>query len=148
MGTGRREDPSVVGLHAWAQEPWQRVKCKACPSTQLAAGRRQAGSRPSAQLAPSGSCAQWMPVFMDTAAAFVHSSPKHQLEGAGRGRGLHDADMAEKQPGLFSSGRGPQGRREAAPDPLSPLVPLPGPVAGTETTPKTLWFGWYSYLLH
>lgn len=36
---------------------------------------------------PSGSCGQWMPVFVDTTVAFVHSSLKHQLEDAGRGRG-------------------------------------------------------------
>lgn len=39
----------------------------------------------SAQLAPSGSLGQWMPVFTDTTVAFVHSFLKHQLEAAGRG---------------------------------------------------------------
>lgn len=85
---------------------------------------------------------------MDTAVAFVHSSPEHQLEDAGRGRGLHDGDMAEKQAGLFSSGQGSQGGCEAAPDPSLLPVPLPGPVAGAETTARALWFGYYHYLPH
>lgn len=106
------------------REPRRRVKHWRGWSTQLAAVQGQAGSRHPAQLAPSGSCTQWMPVFTGTAVAFVHSSLKHQLEDAGRGRGLPDGDMAAKQAGLPSSG---QGGREAAPGPSLPPVALTSP---------------------
>lgn len=86
-GGSRTENPSVVCLLAW--NPWSLSKelSASCRWTQLAAVRGQAGSRFPAQLAPSGSCGQWMPVFADTTVAFVHSSLKHQLEDARRGRG-------------------------------------------------------------
>lgn len=106
------------------REPGRRVKHWRRWRTQLAAVQGQAGSRHPAQLAPSGSCTQWMPVFTDTAVAFVHSSLKHQLEDAGRGRGLPDGDMAAKQAGLPSSG---QGGREAAPGSSLPPVALTWP---------------------
>lgn len=41
-------------------------------------------------------------MFVDTTVAFVHSSPKHQLEDAGRGQGpVWWGHGSEKQAGLF-----------------------------------------------
>lgn len=84
-------------------------------------------------------------MFTDTAVAFVHSSLKHQLEDAGRGRGLPDGDMAAKQAGLPSSRQGGVKLPQA---PHSCPLLSPGPVAGAETTPKALQSGYYHYLPH
>lgn len=66
-----------------------------------------------------------MPVFVDTAVAFVHSFPKRQLEGAGRGRGPQDGYPAVRSRARRLAGCG-----------WTRGWALAGPVAGWETPPR------------
>lgn len=73
--------------------PPQRVKCEP-PMDTACCGSGPGWLLLPSPAGPSGSCGQWMPVFVDTTMAFVHSFPKHQLEDAGRGQGTACGDMA------------------------------------------------------
>lgn len=83
----RKKEP--LGACLLAQGPWglhAELK-RTLPADIARCGLGLGWLCSTAQLAPSGSCGQWVPVFVDTTVAFVHSSPNHQLENAGRGQG-------------------------------------------------------------
>lgn len=85
---GRKPKEGALGACLLAQGPWGlQAEFKHTLLVDIAFCSLGLGvSCSTAQLAPSAAADNECP-FMNTTMAFVHSSPNHQLENAGRGQG-------------------------------------------------------------